>query len=213
MQFALLRHALTSFPTVKRVLYSTCSTHAQENEEVIQSALEKVQHNFELIDLKTQLSGWLNFGSDEFNFGSKCIYARPETDRTTGFFVAVFERNSEKIDVGEIKGSTKKNKTIQSGGIKVRQDTNLELNSPKHRKKKNPVTDVIDEFKSRPSSESNISDRQKNLVDSELFEFRNSKNRLSEKTVKKMNNVKAKIKLNNKQIKKKYNVFTVKILN
>lgn len=34
-QILILRRALTAFPKAKRVLYSTCSTHTQENEQVV----------------------------------------------------------------------------------------------------------------------------------------------------------------------------------
>lgn len=37
---------------------------------------------------------WVNFGNKKYkHVGKKCLYARPEIDRTDGFFVAMFERD------------------------------------------------------------------------------------------------------------------------
>jgi putative methyltransferase len=39
-QVSVLSHAL-SFPAMKKVVYSTCSIHEQENEQVVKTVLEK----------------------------------------------------------------------------------------------------------------------------------------------------------------------------
>ncbi|XP_043799018.1 28S rRNA (cytosine-C(5))-methyltransferase-like isoform X2 [Apis laboriosa] len=93
-QVFLLRHALLNFPNVKRVVYSTCSTHSEENEEVIDEILENVQNAYELVPVKKLLNEeWLNFSSKKYKCSDKCLYAISDVDMCNDFFVAVFERN------------------------------------------------------------------------------------------------------------------------
>ena len=86
-QVMVLKHAL-SFPSVRRVVYSTCSTHQEENEMVVKEALESYQDTFKL---EFVLPEWEGRGMNEvFELGDHCLRATPERDRTIGFFVAVF---------------------------------------------------------------------------------------------------------------------------
>ncbi|XP_044265060.1 28S rRNA (cytosine-C(5))-methyltransferase [Tribolium madens] len=92
-QIKILRHALSKFPKVKRVVYSTCSVYAEENEDVVRQVLETC-NRFKLVPAD-QLLGkkWYNYGTSEFgDLGKFCLYAKPDIDLTSGFFVAVFER-------------------------------------------------------------------------------------------------------------------------
>lgn len=90
LQTRLLVHTLQSFPNAKRVVYSTCSIYPEENEYVITKALARCP-NFMLLDPRTLLGeSWINFGSDEYRVGEKCIYCYEETDLTNGFFCAIF---------------------------------------------------------------------------------------------------------------------------
>ncbi|EFA10277.1 28S rRNA (cytosine-C(5))-methyltransferase [Tribolium castaneum] len=92
-QIKILRHALSKFPKVKRVVYSTCSVYAEENEDVVRQVLETC-NRFKLVPADQFLGKkWYNFGSSEFgDLGKFCLYAKPDIDLTSGFFVAVFER-------------------------------------------------------------------------------------------------------------------------
>lgn len=93
-QVFLLRHALLNFPNVKRVVYSTCSAHSEENEEVIDEILENIQNAYELVPVKKLLNEeWLNFSSKKYKCSDKCLYAISDIDMCNDFFVAVFERN------------------------------------------------------------------------------------------------------------------------
>lgn len=98
LQFKLLSHAMTSFPNVKRIVYSTCSIYPEENEEVVQGALERIG-DFKLVDIKEHLpkGKWKSFGNEKVypDLGDKVLYARTEDDLTNGFFVAILERCEE----------------------------------------------------------------------------------------------------------------------
>ncbi|XP_068251238.1 28S rRNA (cytosine-C(5))-methyltransferase [Palaemon carinicauda] len=94
VQQGLLRRAL-SFPSVKEVIYSTCSIHEEENEKVIEGMLSQYHKKFEIVNLATQLKGWKHFGHDTYSFGSKCLRTNVSVDRCTGFFIAKFVRKQE----------------------------------------------------------------------------------------------------------------------
>lgn len=92
-QIKILKHALNNFRHAKRVVYSTCSIYQQENEEVVKEVLASCK-NYKLVPAQKLLNApWTNFGSPDYkNIGKYCLYARPNIDYTSGFFVAVFER-------------------------------------------------------------------------------------------------------------------------
>lgn len=96
LQLKMLLHAMQSFPQVKRIVYSTCSINAEENEQVVQKALKQCKQ-FKLISPLAKLKDdWNNFGSNSFKkIGRKCIYCRPDQDQTNGFFIALIERKDE----------------------------------------------------------------------------------------------------------------------
>ena len=88
-QVTLLKHAL-SFPSVRRVVYSTCSVYQEENEMVVKEAMESYGESFQL---ECVLPEWESRGKkDSFEFGEHCLRASPENNRTIGFFVALFVR-------------------------------------------------------------------------------------------------------------------------
>lgn len=107
-QFQVVKHAM-SLPNAKKIVYSTCSIHAEENERVVIDLL---------LDTKVKAWGWKVAGRDkvipnwprrgkieEFeevfrNDGTKkcqelaegCIRALPREDGGIGFFAVCFER-------------------------------------------------------------------------------------------------------------------------
>lgn len=98
LQLKMLLHAMTEFPKVKRILYSTCSINPEENEAVVQKALKQCKQ-FKLV--QPDLPEWKNYGASSYKkVGKKCVYCRPEVDLTNGFFIALIEKKDQ-MDVDE----------------------------------------------------------------------------------------------------------------
>uniref|UniRef100_A0A6E8WCJ7 SAM-dependent MTase RsmB/NOP-type domain-containing protein n=1 Tax=Anopheles coluzzii TaxID=1518534 RepID=A0A6E8WCJ7_ANOCL len=98
LQYKLVSHAMNAFPAVRRIVYSTCSLHEEENEQVVQGVLRHNGH-FRLLDARKELGKeWPNVGSPDYpDIGERCLYAKTVDDLTIGMFVAVFERCPEGV--------------------------------------------------------------------------------------------------------------------
>jgi len=111
-QAMIVRHAM-SFPSVHRIVYSTCSIHEQENEQVVQDVLTRTNGAFRLVNAMPSLPcrGTI---SAEFAEAKCCMRLSPESSLTNGFFVACFERCS-----GLLKNQTLvKDASLQACGTK-----------------------------------------------------------------------------------------------
>lgn len=100
MQIKMLSHAMTAFPDVKRIAYSTCSLYEEENEQTVRKCLI-LNPNFKLLSGKKALRNkWRNVGSSEYKkIGKNCLYTLPEDDLADGFFVAIFEKcNNNEVE-------------------------------------------------------------------------------------------------------------------
>ncbi|GLH15052.1 Putative methyltransferase NSUN5-like Protein [Gryllus bimaculatus] len=89
-QERLLVQAMTAFPDVERIVYTTSSLFEEENEQVVAKALSRVQ-SFQVVPPQLK-KPWDRRGSPEYPFGSNCLVADQDKDNTDGFFVAVLER-------------------------------------------------------------------------------------------------------------------------
>lgn len=88
-QEAAVLHAL-KFPALRRLVYSTCSIHQRENEDVVARVLPVAEGlGFKLID---PFPTWHRRGIPVVDGSEKLIRTDPYLDGTDGFFVAVFER-------------------------------------------------------------------------------------------------------------------------
>jgi len=91
-QLRLLLHALT-FPNARRVVYSTCSVHAIENEIVVLAAVRHTPVRHAGWRLAPALSSWPCRGLPLAAGCELCLRSGPEWS-TNGFFVACFERDA-----------------------------------------------------------------------------------------------------------------------
>lgn len=83
-----LEHAL-SFPSVKRIVYSTCSIHQIENEDVIKSVLPMALRNG--FQLRSPFPLWPRRGLPVFQGSEHLLRMDPVEDKE-GFFIALFVR-------------------------------------------------------------------------------------------------------------------------
>jgi 25S rRNA (cytosine2278-C5)-methyltransferase len=99
-QTRLLKHAL-SFPSVEKVVYSTCSHHAEENEKVVTAVLNEMSgwrvlpRNQQPKGLKTWPRRGLVEECPSKDIAESCIRCEKGTDHTIGFFAVGFIRDSQ----------------------------------------------------------------------------------------------------------------------
>ncbi|AFN83276.1 Nop2-like nucleolar protein [Encephalitozoon romaleae SJ-2008] len=82
-QIAIVEHALRFKP--ERLVYSVCSDHKEEGEEVVDEVLKN--SDYELEDISTFWSSSCPF---EFPFSHKVIRCKRNDNGATGFFIALF---------------------------------------------------------------------------------------------------------------------------
>ncbi|PPQ83431.1 hypothetical protein CVT25_007022 [Psilocybe cyanescens] len=97
-QLMMIKHAMR-FPNVKKIVYSTCSIYATENERVVCNALqseEAVAGTFRLAPKNEVLPTWPRRGYPEEmtspDEAASLVRCLPGEDATNGFFVSCFIR-------------------------------------------------------------------------------------------------------------------------
>jgi putative methyltransferase len=95
-QSTALKHALTNFPNVKRVVYSTCSVNVEENEQVVGEVLRDHGGDVWKLIAPRCLATWHRRGQAVEGLLSADDASRlirvDQGDDTNGFFVACLER-------------------------------------------------------------------------------------------------------------------------
>ncbi|XP_021738937.1 probable 28S rRNA (cytosine-C(5))-methyltransferase [Chenopodium quinoa] len=99
-----LKHAL-SFPTVERIVYSTCSIHQLENEDVIKSVLPTALKNG--FELATPFPQWSRRGLPVFE-GSEHVLRMDPVEDKEGFFIALFVRKQEECKPNQLRNLKKR---------------------------------------------------------------------------------------------------------
>jgi len=128
-QLLMIRHAM-KFPSVQRIVYSTCSIHAIENEHVVRQALttdEALNGRFRLAQPENVLPSWTRRGLVDEMYNpadaASLIRCSPDGDATNGFFVSLFVRaDPDDEDTPSEIGGTKR-RTMDDGDASGHADT------------------------------------------------------------------------------------------
>jgi putative methyltransferase len=108
-QVTALKHAMT-FPSVQHIVYSTCSIHAQENESVVEQAVNANRDDWKIVAPQC-LTTWKRRGVATEGLSEEetdCMIRVDKEDDTNGFFVCCLQRQSatnqkaEKAKVPEV---------------------------------------------------------------------------------------------------------------
>lgn len=152
----MIKHAM-KFPSVKRIVYSTCSIHPTENERVVSRALktdEAKMNGFRLAPRSQMLPSWHRRGIPKematADHAECLIRCSPGEDATNGFFVSCFVRQSrgELINLGKrsrpsVKSGTDEGDTGERGEgiIHMEKDTDRQgRKRPKKKRKSSTLT-------------------------------------------------------------------------
>ncbi|KAG6591478.1 25S rRNA (cytosine-C(5))-methyltransferase NSUN5, partial [Cucurbita argyrosperma subsp. sororia] len=108
-----LAHAF-SFPAVERIVYSTCSVHQVENEDVVHSLLPLAEsHGFQL---ETPFPHWQRRGHPVFAGANHLLRTDPLEDKE-GFFIALFKKQNTTHPFPQI---SSRDKSSRNNGGNVR---------------------------------------------------------------------------------------------
>ncbi|KII89756.1 hypothetical protein PLICRDRAFT_39919 [Plicaturopsis crispa FD-325 SS-3] len=128
-QLMMVKHAM-KFPAVIKIVYSTCSIHATENEQVVRQALESEEAraaHFVLAPRSDVLPAWKRRGLTEemSNAGdaSSLVRCSPGDDATNGFFVSCFVKGDLKMTGGMVKEGKRKADEATEGEVAERSTT------------------------------------------------------------------------------------------
>ncbi|XP_036164008.1 28S rRNA (cytosine-C(5))-methyltransferase isoform X2 [Myotis myotis] len=99
----------------QRLVYSTCSLCQEENEDVVQEALQQSSGTFRLAPV---IPSWPHRGLNTFPGAEHCLRASPETTLTGGFFIAVLERVEVPSSVSQTEVSAPELRSSPSPALK-----------------------------------------------------------------------------------------------
>ncbi|CDZ96592.1 Proliferation-associated nucleolar protein (NOL1) [Phaffia rhodozyma] len=139
-QLNMIRHAM-KFPNAKKLVYSTCSIHPEEDEHVVLAALESKEakeHGWSIAPRSMVLPDWDRRGRPEemagrVDLAESVVRCEPGVDKTNGFFVSCFIRanlieDPAPMQVQSVKAAKKgkKRKAEQSTIVDDNQDQKKE---------------------------------------------------------------------------------------
>lgn len=176
---------MNSFPKAKKIVYSTCSLFPEENERVISNVVKLSRAKWKVLNVKELLKDqWNNFGSGMYGeMGTRCLYARPDSDLTTGFFLAVLERDPKQSnaegEVVEEKSNAQSQEEPTSENISnENDDKNLKSGELKYKKKKKSkeckVTEKTEELQETPDSQEECKEKKRKTKNKKDVDVDNS---------------------------------------
>jgi len=152
-QLQMLCHAM-KFPRIEKIVYSTCSIHPEENEQVVAAALrstEAIAGGFRLAPRSEVLPEWPRRGQPgnlDDAATEAVLRCSPEEDSTNGFFVSCFIRQcgarpSAKEAEATVNNATGSPSVTMSAKRKIHSEDNGDttvLASSRRRKKRKQKT-------------------------------------------------------------------------
>lgn len=196
LQEKFLKHAMNAFPKAKRIVYSTCSLYPEENERVVTNSVMVSRARWRVQDVKELLKGqWNNFGSNMYgSIGVRCLYAKPDSDLTTGFFLAVLDREPKDAEKSQKNGeetngenneadkkSQKRKSKKDDDGVGVQNDVLEDATQDgnerkKNKKKKNKISESNGDDSIAPAEQNGDTDLiAENIVEVEEFKEQRKK--------------------------------------
>lgn len=150
-QVSLLKHALKACIS-KSIVYCTCSTSVEENEEVLEMALNEsgVKDKWQFVEV---LPYWPHRGEENFEFGRKCLRS-DENNLTNGFFVAKLDLVAQTSSESVIKDKNGSDKPKKSSKPQLKSDE-MELDDDESG---SSIYESVDEGDSGQESESDNED-------------------------------------------------------
>ena len=124
--------AAMALPGVRRVVYSTCSVHERENEAVVATVLEK---NAAFRLAPNVFPEWASRGWGKFG---ECVRVDAEQHRTIGFFVAVFDKIEQPVQL--LPSSASSSHLVSKQAITSSSSTGVAMEPAKKKRKKKKKT-------------------------------------------------------------------------
>ncbi|KAJ2806790.1 hypothetical protein H4S07_003722 [Coemansia furcata] len=134
------------FPGVKRISYSTCSVHAEENECVVARVLQS-QTEFGLAGADQVIPTWHRRGLETAGLTKEqaaCVVRTMPEDGTNGFFVAGFVRQqppdiaNTKLQLDELRATRQKEEEARPKPVAYASNAKKEKNAPQVKRQKQP---------------------------------------------------------------------------
>lgn len=192
-QLVALKHAM-SFPNVERIVYSTCSIHQQENENVVAAALREC--NSKMLDKSLQwnlvsplsLREWPRRGLKHHDLSVEemnCLVRVDglDGDNTNGFFVSYFERGEFLSSVNDAVHRVKLVHGVDSiykGQFQSDEKTSPDTGGKK--KKNNVLYDSLQEKERENNQQKLIAKKKEKRLNWKKKQSALKRNRLKQKT-------------------------------
>lgn len=137
---------------------------------MIDEVLADIGDAYRLMPMKDLLKGnWINFSSQKYKCGDRCLYSRPEIDFCTGFFMAVFERNF-KVPFPKCRRKGGNIKSLENVDTSMELSNSVE-NVPRKRKKRGKKK----KDKNTPMDDEQVKNVPKNVIKFEIPKMENGK--------------------------------------